>query len=77
MAEDQQYPLHECVFSGDLRKLSALLRSDNDIAKKDKHGRLYSSVEIFNFMYSVFTMIYLFTGNTALHLAVMLGKKGN
>ncbi|XP_065207679.1 ankyrin repeat domain-containing protein 13C [Planococcus citri] len=51
MAEDQQYPLHECVFSGDLRKLSALLRSDNDIAKKDKHG------------------------NTALHLAVMLGKK--
>lgn len=50
MAEEQEYPLHECIFSGDLRKLSALLRS-NDIAKKDKHG------------------------NTALHLAVMLGKK--
>lgn len=39
MAEEQEYPLHECIFSGDLRKLSALLRS-NDIAKKDKHGAL-------------------------------------
>ena len=38
MAEDVQYcPLHECVFSGDVRKLSALLRL-NDVAKKDKHG---------------------------------------
>lgn len=42
MAEDQEYPLHECVFSGDLRKLSALLRSNNDIGKKDKHGKFHS-----------------------------------
>jgi len=40
MAEDVQYcPLHECVFSGDVRRLSALLRL-NDVAKKDKHGML-------------------------------------
>ncbi|KAL0277151.1 UNVERIFIED_CONTAM: hypothetical protein PYX00_004527 [Menopon gallinae] len=48
--ESENFPLHECVFRGDVRKLSLLIRI-NDIAKKDKHG------------------------NTALHLAVMLGKK--
>lgn len=37
MADEQEYPLHECIFSGDLRRLSALLRS-HDIAQKDKHG---------------------------------------
>ncbi|XP_023711289.1 ankyrin repeat domain-containing protein 13C isoform X1 [Cryptotermes secundus] len=51
MAEDGECcPLHECVFSGDVRRLSSLLRL-NDVSKKDKHG------------------------NTALHLAVMLGRK--
>jgi len=51
MAEGEGcYPLHECVFRADVRKLSGLLRS-NDVEKKDKHG------------------------NTALHLAVMLGRK--
>ena len=37
MADELEYPLHECIFNGDLRRLSALLRS-HDIAKKDKHG---------------------------------------
>ncbi|XP_049804732.1 ankyrin repeat domain-containing protein 13C [Schistocerca nitens] len=39
MASDEadSYPLHECVFRGDVRKLSALLRT-HDLAKKDKHG---------------------------------------
>lgn len=51
MSVDQNnYSLHECVFRGDVRKLSALLRTQ-DVEKKDKHG------------------------NTALHLAVMLGRK--
>lgn len=51
MAADRAcYSLHECVFRGDVRKLSALLRTE-DVEKKDKHG------------------------NTALHLAVMLGRK--
>ncbi|VVC87993.1 ankyrin repeat domain-containing protein 13C-B [Leptidea sinapis] len=45
-----KFPLHECVFVGDVRKLSSLLRS-HDVTVKDKHG------------------------NSALHLAVMLGRK--
>ncbi|KAL4705025.1 hypothetical protein ACJJTC_009813 [Scirpophaga incertulas] len=48
--EENSYPLHECVFNGDVRKLSSCLRF-NDVSRKDKHG------------------------NTALHLAVMLGRK--
>ncbi|XP_004924627.1 ankyrin repeat domain-containing protein 13C [Bombyx mori] len=46
----ENYPLHECIFIGDVRKLSSLLRN-NEVTRKDKHG------------------------NTALHLAVMLGRK--
>ncbi|XP_066995161.1 ankyrin repeat domain-containing protein 13C isoform X2 [Anabrus simplex] len=49
-SEPDSLPLHECVFSGDVRRLSSLLRT-HDVSKKDKHG------------------------NTALHLAVMLGRK--
>lgn len=37
--EDQEYPLHECIFNGDLKRLSALLRL-HDISKKDKHGKI-------------------------------------
>lgn len=38
MAEYGEYfPLHECVFSGDVRRLSGLLRL-HDVSKKDKHG---------------------------------------
>ncbi|XP_059049011.1 ankyrin repeat domain-containing protein 13C [Achroia grisella] len=48
--EEESFPLHECVFIGDVRKLSLLLRN-HDVTRKDKHG------------------------NTALHLAVMLGRK--
>lgn len=36
--DNQNFPLHECVFSGNIRKLSQLLRT-NDVAKKDKHGK--------------------------------------
>lgn len=40
MAEvnNSRYPLHECVFKGDLRKLSALLRTE-DVERKDVHGK--------------------------------------
>lgn len=38
MAADRAcYSLHECIFRGDVRKLSALLRTE-DVEKKDKHG---------------------------------------
>uniref|UniRef100_A0AAQ5YC08 Ankyrin repeat domain 13C n=1 Tax=Amphiprion ocellaris TaxID=80972 RepID=A0AAQ5YC08_AMPOC len=45
------FPVHECVFKGDVRRLSSLIRTQN-IAQKDVHG------------------------NTPLHLAVMMGHKG-
>jgi hypothetical protein len=35
-----EFPLHECVFRGDIRQLSQLLRS-HDVAQKDKHGEDY------------------------------------
>ncbi|XP_077294218.1 ankyrin repeat domain-containing protein 13C [Arctopsyche grandis] len=35
--EEDSYPLHEAVFRGDIKQLSALLRK-NDVGKKDKHG---------------------------------------
>lgn len=31
------FPLHECVYRGDVRRLSSLIRSEN-IAQKDLHG---------------------------------------
>lgn len=53
--QSQQWPLHECVFQGDLSTLSAQMRASADkealVRSQDPHG------------------------NTALHLAVMLGKK--
>lgn len=36
-SDSQDFPLHECVFKGDIRKLSQLLRTA-DVSKKDKHG---------------------------------------
>lgn len=35
--DEEGYPLHECVFGGDVRRLSALLRL-HDVTRKDKHG---------------------------------------
>lgn len=36
-SEDKKYPLHKCVFQGDLKTLSSLIRM-YDIAEKDKQG---------------------------------------
>lgn len=43
MADEEEFPLHKCVFSGDLRKLSALIRVF-DVSKRDKHGMSISYV---------------------------------
>lgn len=31
------YPLHECVFQGDVQEFARLMRSE-DLSRKDKHG---------------------------------------
>lgn len=35
--DDSSCPLHKCIFNGDIRQLSQLLRT-NDASAKDKHG---------------------------------------
>lgn len=35
------YPVHECVFKGDVRRLSSLIRTQN-ISQKDVHGEFSS-----------------------------------
>lgn len=39
MAEEQNlsYPLHECVFEGDVQKFARMMRTE-DLSRKDKHG---------------------------------------
>ena len=47
-----EFPIHECVFRGDVKELSALIRKNQtDLSLRDPHG------------------------NTALHLAAMLGRR--
>lgn len=31
------FPIHECIFNGNIKKLSQLIRT-NDVTQKDKHG---------------------------------------
>ncbi|XP_032073526.1 ankyrin repeat domain-containing protein 13C isoform X1 [Thamnophis elegans] len=37
-APSAQFPVHECVFKGDVRRLSALIRTQGIIGLKDNHG---------------------------------------
>uniref|UniRef100_A0A3Q3KKM8 Ankyrin repeat domain-containing protein n=1 Tax=Monopterus albus TaxID=43700 RepID=A0A3Q3KKM8_MONAL len=36
-SEDSEFPIHECVFKGDVRRLSSLIRT-HSISQKDAHG---------------------------------------
>ena len=36
--DPEEYPVHKCVFEGDIRKLSALIRAGHDLGKVDPHG---------------------------------------
>lgn len=41
MAEEQDlsaYPLHECVFEGDVQEFARMMRTE-DLSRKDKHGK--------------------------------------
>lgn len=78
--ELSSYPLHECVFEGDVQEFARLMRTE-DLSKKDKHGTFADDHDIVsrpcvpNNLSSVSDFV-LVTGNTALHLAIMLGRKG-
>lgn len=37
LTSEGQFPVHECVFRGDVRRLSSLIRT-HSITKKDVHG---------------------------------------
>lgn len=37
-SEDGEYLLHQAVFSNNIRKLSALIRT-KDVSERDKHGK--------------------------------------
>lgn len=41
----QDFPVHECVFKGDVRRLSSLIRTQN-IAQKDVHGEPTSCLSL-------------------------------
>lgn len=36
-SESEKYPLHKCIFQGDVKTLSSLIRTCN-IAEKDRQG---------------------------------------
>lgn len=39
-SEELEFPVHECVFKGDVRRLSSLIRT-HSISQKDVHGNLF------------------------------------
>lgn len=58
-SDDLEFPVHECVFKGDVRRLSSLIRT-HSISQKDVHGKL--SAVMFPFPFTVFVLeadIYL------------------
>jgi hypothetical protein len=82
---DYAFTLHRTVFHGDAKKLSNLLKTSElpslDINQKDVHGEFISSVQ-FSFLGLSDVMVdmmsccyYATSGNTPLHLAVMLGRE--
>lgn len=84
--ENDNFPLHKAVFDNDLKCLSRLLRKHN-VAAKDMHGKLirfeFSPRRTLRVTFVVFRLClcncwvcFVVLGNTALHLAVMLGRKG-
>jgi len=56
---EEDFPVHECVFKGDVRRLSSLIRTQN-IAQKDVHGELIN--------------MWIFTLNSKAHGEGILGS---
>lgn len=53
--EDLEFPVHECVFKADVRRLSSLIRT-HSISQKDVHGK-YSAIIILIFAFSIIIVI--------------------
>lgn len=60
MADWEGYPLHECVFHNDIRRLSQLLRV-NDVSLKDMHGIILFLFPLFQFYCQLYSF-FLHTG---------------
>ena len=72
----EEYPVHKCVFEDDISTLLTLMRT-HDCATKDKQGTLQFKKKKFSLFSIALISIFCSLGNTPLHLAVMLGRKGN
>lgn len=76
-SEKKTYPIHKCVFEGDVKTLSNIV-NDYDISERDPQGllifRSFNSKTFSHRDYNGF--LWFFAGNTPLHLAAMLGRKG-
>lgn len=60
-SEDLEFPVHECVFKADVRRLSSLIRT-HSISQKDVHGKL--SAIVFCFVFCLFVSLI---NSNALH----------
>lgn len=54
-SEELEFPVHECVFKGDVRRLSSLIRT-HSISQKDVHGE-FSAIRLIDcfFMFKCYT----------------------
>ena len=68
-SDERDARLHKAAFHGDVSEVDDLLaQAEVNPSAPDKHGRRGGK--------GLFTIILLLLGNTALHIAVMLGHKG-
>ena len=68
------YQLHEAVFRGDAEAVKGLLEEDKSVVNiTDCHGESASP----SLFLCIIVFLFIFLGNTPLHLAVMLGNEGN
>lgn len=71
-----EYPLHEAVFSGNLKELSQLLKANKNLIDEKVRfptEKSYRTCVLLDF-FLLFVLLKDFHGNTPLHLATMMGR---
>lgn len=59
-SEESQFPVHECVFKGDVRRLSSLIRT-HSISQKDVHGEAFVRLKkVTNTLYCICLCLHEF-----------------